>query len=214
MKNIFIYLVLFISIVINPIKCSGFGDLSYWIKAGINSNYITSPRDQYYDHSFPIGYSLGFSIDKKIIDNISISNTVYCTNVNAKSYIDIPSCCAPNILVYNTKYFRFSSVINIEYLGVGYLLFGYDIGRLLDIDLEVYNYESGRDNFKLLETPKFDNILCFGVGRNLKFKEQFYKIEMEYFYGLKKHNYKSIVGNLPEKARNNIIQLKISYRIN
>ena len=208
MRTIFFSIMIICYLVI-PIDCYGFENSSFWIKSGINSGLISNPKDQYSAYSYPLGFNLGFSADTKILENLFITNSIHYKNKKAKSYVDIPTGCAPITLKYNSQYIRFSSLIGINIHNQINLLIGYDIGRLIDLNMTFIGCTV--DKLKPIKPPKFDNVLCFGVEKKLNIKQQHFKIDLKYFYGLNKYKLKYV--NLPENSRHNGLQLEIGYRL-
>ena len=205
-------IIIFTIIMILPkdIFCSQ--KFSPTIKFGVNSNLITDPKNCYNDYSYPLGFSFGVSIDKKIVNKLFISNSIYFNNKKAKSHIDILSGCSPIILDYDSQYIRFSSEIGINIYNNLNLLLGYDIGRL--INLKMLIKACGEDKFKPIDHSKYDNILSIGIRKDLDMKTQKFIVELKYLYGLNKYDYHSNIGRLPYNSRHHGLELKVGYKLN
>ncbi len=196
-----------------PIKVFSSQYLSPLLKFGINGNRISNTSGDYYDYSYPLGYSIGMSIETKIVRSIYISNSFYYKNKQSKSYFSALSPFNPLQYKYNSHYIRFSSIIGIKIHDIADLLIGYDIGRKLKVNMNVKGSEGLNEDFEPIDHPKFDNVLCIGFAKDFKFKRQNYKIELKYLYGLNKYDYRSDLGSLPNPTRNHGLQLEFGYRI-
>jgi len=166
----------------------------------------------YFDYSYPLGYSISVGNDNKIIRNLYLSSNLYFKHNKAKMYYNSAGGNAPYV-DYTSNYIRLSSLLGIKIFNSVDLLVGIDIGRRINVNIDIQSEGENCWHLKPDYIPNFDYALCYGIGKHIKIGNMNYIIEMEYFDGLTEYKFCSDEeGCIPNPTKNQGLQLELGYR--
>jgi len=195
-----------------PNKVLGSKYFSPSFKIGINANRFSNDSKSYDEFSYPLGYLVGLSNETKISNQVYISNSLYYKCKQSKSHADVLSGGGGIDYKYTSKYIRFSNIFGFKIINIADLLIGYDIGKMLTVDIDIKEVRNKYEKFEK-NHPKFDSALCFGLGKDLIIRNHEYKIELKYLYGLSEYKYHCDLGTLPHPVRHHGLHIELGYPI-
>ncbi|NPE27325.1 hypothetical protein HNV12_04970 [Methanococcoides sp. SA1] len=197
-----------------PNKVLGSKYFSPSIKIGINANRFSNDSKSYDEYSYPLGYLVGLSNETKISNQVYISNSLYYKYKQSISHVHIVAGGGGNVFdyKYTSNYIRFSPIIGFRIFDNTAILIGYDIGKMLTVDIDMEDVRNNYENFQK-NHPDFDSALCFGVAKDLKIRNNNYKIELRYLYGLTEYKYHCDLGTLPHPVRHHGFHIELGYPI-
>jgi hypothetical protein len=114
---------------------------------------------------------------------------------------------------YTSNYIRFSSMLGIKVFNSINLLVGIDVGRKINVNIDIRSKGEHCWCLKPNYIPNFDYAICYGIGKYINIRKMNYIIELKYLYGLTEYKFCSDEeGCIPNPTKNQGMQLELGYK--